>query len=149
MNKTFTRTTALLATAALAFGLTACTGTTDPSPTPSGSASTEPQLDEVLTLEDEVGAREELTDFTCSATDDTWSASGTVTNPTDANAVYVVNIGIIEKDSRSSALRKNVVLEVAGGESKSFEEANLISDIDDGEHECIARVNRGSAVAEG
>lgn len=141
---------ALAAAGALTFALAACTPTQNGEPSPSASASptVEPTLDPVLTLEGEVGAREDLTDFTCDEEGGTWSSSGTLTNPTQAAAVYVVNLGIIESDSRSSVLRKNVVVDVEAGQSSEFVEESLISDVPGVGHECVVRVSRGTAVQE-
>lgn len=135
----------------LTVGLSACTGA-EPEATPSASASAAttpaPVLDPVLELDDEVGARDELSDFVCAGDGGTWKASGTVTNSTEAAATYVVNIGVIESESRSSLVRRNVVLEVEAGEAVDFTEDELLADAPESGVECVVRVNRGTAVSE-
>lgn len=117
-------------------------------PTAAASSTPTPEVDPVITLNDETGARAELTDFVCSVADGTWKTSGTVTNPTDADAVYVVNVAVIDSDTRSSLVRRNFQLEVGPKESAEFSEEKFATDIPDVGHECVVRVSRGTGVAE-
>lgn len=117
--------------------LSACSGDDEPTPKPTGA------VDPVIELEDSEGARADLSKFVCEEKSGTWSASGTITNETDQDLDYVVNIGLIKKD-RSSDTRKNVELSVAAGKSEKFEVKELRTDAPGG-LECVSRVNRGTS----
>lgn len=153
----------------LGLGLAACSGDSpeDPAPpeseAPGGTESpgeteaeaddddqVEPRRDPVVSLEDEVGALDDLSDFECGPDDSgVWSASGALTNPTDEDVVYVVNVGVVETAGRSSLVRHNIVLDLAENDSVTFqtaEEELLTSDRED--IECVVRVNRGAEVAD-
>lgn len=107
-----------------------------------------PTRDPLITLEDQVGARSELRDFVCEAEEGAWSAQGLVQNPTDQPVVYVVNVGVIERESRSSLVRRNIVLETDPGQEVAFDELDLLTS-DRADLECVVRVNRGSGVQNG
>lgn len=138
---------ALALTAGIALTGAACTATEhEHDAEPTSSASPTPEVDPVVTLTDEVGARAELTDFVCEETEGTWKVSGTVTNPTDADAVYIVNVAVIDSDSRSSIVRRNIQLEVEGQAAAEFSEEKFAENVPGIGHECVVRVNRGTGV---
>lgn len=107
----------------------------------------EPDRDPLVELENNEGARADLSNFQCAATDGVWAASGTVTNEADNDLVYVVSVAVVEQEGRSSVVRRNIVLDVAAGEAVDFEEAELVVTARD-DLECFVGVNRGSSVLE-
>lgn len=104
--------------------------------------------DSTVRLNDQEGARADLSDFVCVEKDGQWSTSGTVNNPTDEDLVYVASVNIVYVEGRSSLIRQNFIMDVPANGSASFEEAEFVeSDRDD--LECTTRVVRGSSLIEG
>lgn len=96
-------------------------------------------------LNAEEGARADLREFRCGLQDGVWNAGGSVTNPSGADLVYYVRIGIIESDeSRSSVAFKNVVLDVAAGSTQEFTAKAIVTTQQEG-LDCLPRVVRGDA----
>lgn len=119
----------------------------DETDTPTEEAEPEPERDPLVQLEDQEGAREDLTDFVCEPNDGSWGAAGTLTNPTDADLTYVVNVGVIEDEGGSSLVRRNIIADVAAGEEVEIEDLELVS-TDRDDVRCVVRVNRGTGTTD-
>lgn len=104
---------------------------------------TDATRDELLTLDEEQGARADLKAFTCVAEDGVWGASGTVTNASEQDHTYYLRIGVIERGaSRSSVAFKNVVLDVKAGTTEEFTAPDIVTTQQD-DLDCLPRVVRG------
>jgi len=104
---------------------------------------TDATRDDLLTLDEEQGARADLKAFTCVAEDGVWGASGTVTNASEQDHTYYLRIGVIERGaSRSSLAFKNVVLDVKAGATEEFTAPDIVTTQQD-DLDCLPRVVRG------
>ena len=148
----------LAAAAALTLTLAGCTGSDDATPSgsasPSASASASAGDPGITDVTDTPGAGTdgdgggftgaladaEVSD--CAAADGAWQVSGTVTNPTDADADYRIYVSLLNGGGETRALTQVDVDGVEAGESSEWD-----TTVDLGEDglNCVLRVERYAA----
>lgn len=147
--------TAALAGVLLTFGLVGCTGGTDDadpspsasaSPSPSASADEAPGITDITDTpgsgEGLVGALADSAVTTCEAADGGWTVAGTVTNPTDAPALYRIYVSLLDAAGGTRALTQ---VDVPDAEPAAATEWSTTIDLADEGLTCVLRVERYAA----
>ena len=93
------------------------------------------------TLEGFVGARTDVRDTACEATDKGWVARGTVENPTKNPAQYRIYVSFLDGDA-TVAIAEDDLASVAAGSSADWHVASLSPGKD---LRCVLRVERARA----
>lgn len=134
---------ALLVSTIVAF--TACSGSKSKSQGKSKSSTTTTKPGVVRSAPDSprttgyIGARKDVTDFTCKQEGKVWKVGGTVKNPTTAPADYRIFTSFLDKTNDTRGLLQTDVNGVAPGEAKQWNgELGLAST----DLHCVLRVER-------
>jgi hypothetical protein len=110
------------------------------------SSTTADQLIEISTppggTGDFVGARADVSELTCEPTETGWTASGVVTNPTDAPAAYRIYVSFLDRSGTTLGVIEVGVGDVGPGEARqwSTDAAIAVDGLD-----CVLRVEREAA----
>ncbi|QSR24237.1 hypothetical protein CFH99_01185 [Nocardioides aromaticivorans] len=145
----FNRKTAIaLALALGAFSVTACSEDSKDQPAgrDASSASEESRTPsgDNGDLTDPVGARADLTGFRCAPKGQRrWTASGTLMNPTDHEARYLVRVSVVVTETSEVIASGERDLAVPAGGSEDFAVGRLRGRTGAGV-ECVARVVRSA-----
>lgn len=136
-----------LALAVTVVSMAACSDSKDSNdqetPAASDSESRAPSGDNG-SLANPVGARADLTDFSCATTGQKrWAASGTIVNNADEDASYLVRVSVIVTDTSEVVVSRDKELEVAAAGREKFTFNGLRGRTGDG-LECAARVVRSA-----
>lgn len=118
-----------------------------PAPAPT-TVATSAAVDAVIDVDnqpgsdDYEGARDDVTDVTCTAYSGRWAAAGIVTNPTDTNVSYRIYVSYLDRAGETLGLIERDVDDVAPLEHSEWSTELESSAVD---LSCVLRVERLAA----